>query len=44
MTTVELLGLLFMFTMVGGIALVLLNDAGIWRAVPGAKKNTDHTR
>lgn len=38
MTTIEMLGLLFVFTMVGGIAFVLLNDTGLWRVVPGARK------
>lgn len=38
MTTVEMLGLLFMFTMVGGIAFVLLGNTGLWRQVPGATK------
>lgn len=46
MTTVEMLALLFAFTMVGGIAFVLVGNTGIWRAVPGARKpghNDDET-
>ena len=38
MSTVEMLALLFAFTMVGGIAFFLVNDTGLWRAVPGARK------
>ncbi|WP_291297731.1 hypothetical protein [Elioraea sp.] len=44
MTTVEMLALLFAFTMVGGIAFFLIGDTGLWRVVPGARKpgSTDY--
>ena len=37
MSTVEMLALLFGFTMVGGIAFMLFGNTGLWRSVPGAR-------